>query len=231
MPTLRARFFAPLLHKGPHGTTHLVIGTDKDAHGVSEQGQQPLLSLLQDGFVKGLKKASISGKEQLLLLTQSGQEHDTRLMCLALRALYDVGRVACLGVVDTSPSTNESMHQILHEVRAHHRRSPFSKPIKLTALVRWQVGLPHVPVLHASVGADAGGDAPPPAAAQIAKLYGDALPSGVCLVLTSAATAAASFADAHVHLPGFFHLPAISMANGKGFLRYSRTSSAPRQVV
>ena len=124
VPTLRARFFAPLLHKGPHGTTHLVIGTDKDAHGVSEQGQQPLLSLLQDGFVKGLKKASISGKEQLLLLTQSGQEHDTRLMCLALRALYDVGRVACLGVVDTSPSTNESMHQILHEVRAHHRRFP-----------------------------------------------------------------------------------------------------------
>ena len=123
MPTLRARFFAPLLHKGPHGTTHLVIGTDKDAHGVSEQGQQPLLSLLQDGFVKGLKKASISGKEQLLLLTQSGQEHDTRLMCLALRALYDVGRVACLGVVDTSPSTNESMHQILHEVRA--RTFPF----------------------------------------------------------------------------------------------------------
>ena len=127
VPTLRARFFAPLLHKGPHGTTHLVIGTDKDAHGVSEQGQQPLLSLLQDGFVKGLKKASISGKEQLLLLTQSGQEHDTRLMCLALRALYDVGRVACLGVVDTSPSTNESMHQILHEVRAHHRRFPLSR--------------------------------------------------------------------------------------------------------
>ena len=101
----------------------------------------------------------------------------------------------------------------------------------MTALIRWQVGLPHVAVLHASVGADAGGDAPPPAAAQIAKLYGDALPSGVCLVLTSAATAAASFADAHVNLPGFFHLPAISMANGKGFLRYSRTSSAPRQVV
>ena len=124
MPTLRARFFAPLLHKGPQGTTHLVIGTDKDAHGVSEQGQQPLLSLLQDGFVKGLKKASISGKEQLLLLTQSGQEHDTRLMCLALRALYDVGRVACLGVVDTSPTTNESMHQILHEVRAHHTDVP-----------------------------------------------------------------------------------------------------------
>ena len=65
-----------------------------------------------------------SADEQLLLLTQSGQEHDTRLMCLALRALYDVGRVACLGVVDTSPTTNESMHQILHEVRAHHRRFP-----------------------------------------------------------------------------------------------------------
>jgi hypothetical protein len=60
-----------------------------------------------------------------------------------------------------------------------------------------------VPVLHASVRADdaGGGDAPPPAAAQIAKLYGDALPSGVCLVLTSAATAAASFADAHVQPP------------------------------
>ena len=84
---------------------------------------------------------------------------------------------------------------------AHSTDVPFSEAPKLTALIRWQVGLPHVPVLHASVGADAGGDAPPAAAAQIAKLYGDALPSGVCLVLTSAATAAASFADAHVNPP------------------------------
>jgi hypothetical protein len=98
----------------------MVIGTDKAAHGVSEQGQEQLLSLLETGFVKGLKQASVWPKEQLLLLTQSGQEHDTRLMCLVLRALYDVGRVACLGVVDTSPSTNEALHQILREViRAH----------------------------------------------------------------------------------------------------------------
>lgn len=190
VPELRAKFFEPLSYSvaapaAPAGqaahATHLVIGTKKEVTGVKDEGKAALLRLLQQGYLDGLKANLRLAKEQLVVLTGSRQlEHDTRLMCLALRALYDMGNVTCLGVVVDDSSKVEvaeaaapgfSIREVLNEL-----------------------GLHHVRVLHTSSRDGRSAEH------HIADLYADALPSGVSLVVTSAATAAAAFASASPEL-------------------------------
>ena len=190
VPALRAKFFEPLSYivaapAAPAGqaahATHLVIGTKKQVTGVKDEGKAALLRLLQHGYLDGLKANLRLAKEQLVVLTGSRQlEHDTRLMCLTLRALYDMGNVTCLGVVVDDSSQVEVPGAVAADFSIRD--------------VLNELGLHHVRVLHT---ASTDGQS---AEHHIADLYADALPSGVSLVVTSAATAAAAFASASPEL-------------------------------
>eukprot|EP01043_Picozoa_sp_COSAG02_P049050 COSAG02_NODE_4888_length_4861_cov_5.325283_6_plen_634_part_00 len=198
VPELREKFFDPSSYRvaasalaaaGPKDATHLVIGTTKEITGVKDEGKAALLHLFQQGYLNGLKANLRLAKEQLVVITGSRQlEHDTRLMCLTLRALYDAGNVTCLGVVvdDNLASTAaEAGAEATAAEVAEGEAGDFSIRTVLD-----EVGLHHVKVLYTSSSNGQSGDQ------HIADLYADALPSGVSLVVTSAATTVAAFARA-----------------------------------
>ena len=209
VPELRQKFFEPLACQVAALTisgnvadattsaavTHQVIGTTKESTGVRDEGKPALLKLLKQGYVDGLKANLRLAKEQLVVLTGSHQhEHDTRLMCLTIRALYGMGNVSCLGVVvDDGRSTTGA---------AEPNGAPAIEEGCSMREILDELGLHHVKVLTSSSAVD--GEDPnangPAVEQHIADLYGDALPSGVCLVVTSAATAAAAFASANREL-------------------------------
>lgn len=187
VPAMRAKFFEPLECKvaatatnarHAEGTTHLVIGVTKDSTGVREEGKGALLQLLRQGYVDGLRANLRIAKEQLVVVTGPRQlEHDIRLMCLTLRALYDLGKVTCLGVV-----VDDSSSAAAGDTGGEAEAERFSIREVLDEL-----GLHHVKVLTTSAEGGQSADQ------HIADLYADALPSPVTLVVTSAATAAATF--------------------------------------
>ena len=193
VPELRERFFDPSTYRvaasalagAGQEATHLVIGRTKEITGVKDEGKAQLLHLLQQGYLDGLKANLRFATEQLIVVTGSHQlEHDIRLMCLTLRALYDTGTITCLGVVvDDSPTSGA-----VAEVPA-----AAAGEFSIRAVLN-ELGLHHVKVLSTSSGDVQSGEQ------HIADLYADALPSGLSLVVTSAATTAAAFASARPDL-------------------------------
>jgi hypothetical protein len=95
VPALREQFFESK-KKVIHGVPHLVIGVSKDSHGVREP--PTLHRFMLNAFFQGIT-ADLSTPEEIVVITDAGQEPDDEMALVLIRHLTELRLVNCLGVV------------------------------------------------------------------------------------------------------------------------------------
>jgi len=95
VPALREQFFESK-KKIIQGVPHLVIGVSKESNGVREP--PALHRFMLNAFFQGIT-ADLSTPEEIVVITDAGQEPDDEMTLVLIRHLTELRLVNCLGVI------------------------------------------------------------------------------------------------------------------------------------
>ena len=214
IPALRERYFTPRRVQGPL-KTNLLIGEETDP-GV--QAPEQLIDLMKQSYITGLT-LNHKSKVHVIVVVQLHEENtnglsDLRLMLVEMRALWGVGVLDCVGILVSSSAERAQKptaftSRVSNENSLGHAWAAGNRSVKLSrrqslslessdavlheharelAAMLAALGMSHVRVC-----VDDPFDSSHSSADWLTGLYEEAPPSGVTLVMTSTATAVASF--------------------------------------
>jgi len=184
VPQLRRCLFNPVEIPGLGGIRHLVIGRSQEEHNIVDP--QALTKFLCHGYARGLE-LNHRPKTHLILLVQPmwNTRADELLACVMIRALYELGLVDCVGIIVSEGSADDGLAS----------RCEPNAVCEHAEVIGWAMrilGMGHVPVLAAK---EEGGDGPLKTVGEhLQKLYDQALPTGVTIVVAHRLGIVADFA-------------------------------------
>jgi inosine-uridine nucleoside N-ribohydrolase len=199
VPSLRKKFFSPVVVKGINGCSHMVIGCSEDKHNLSDA--DGLGKFLRTGFVNGLSLNNQRRVQFILVSHPSWNNLVHELLAVTvLRTLFDLGIFDCVGMIIspgrtgvTASGTNQDLSAIEQAAKENGNivEENAAEIIKMLKML----GLGHVPVLIAETysqeeGKKSGADL-------LVELYKKVSPAGVSLIINGALGEAATFAEKH----------------------------------
>mmetsp|Transcript_88457 Transcript_88457/g.175902 ORF Transcript_88457/g.175902 Transcript_88457/m.175902 type:complete len:761 (-) Transcript_88457:16-2298(-) len=188
VPSLRERFFSPVLVPGSLGATHQVIGESAEEHNVVSPKE--LGDFMHNAFTQGLA-LNHHHRSHIIIVSQICWDNraDELLFLVMLRSFYNLSLVRCLGMILSSDEAPCGRHD------SEGARLTYFGKVNENLLncqeTLSQLGLSYVPVAETL---------PSEGAEKLFRMYATAPPSGVTLLLTGTCTEAANFAKQNATL-------------------------------